>query len=93
MKEIQINGETYLFKYLKGQEYDEGRRVWIYKDEYGNMTEILVMKLREIIRKYPDVEIQSRVKQFVEEYPNSTENVIPNRLGRVLNELLEKGYK
>ncbi|HAC32471.1 MAG TPA: hypothetical protein DCF70_07595 [Treponema sp.] len=93
LKEIKINGESYLFKYLKGQEYDEGRRVWLYKDEYGNMLELLVAKLREIITKYPDVEIHPRVKEFIEEYPNSNENVITHRLGRVLNELLEKGYE
>ncbi|MBQ6781731.1 MAG: hypothetical protein IJP62_10970 [Treponema sp.] len=93
LREIKINGEPYLFKYLKGQEYDEGRRVWLYKDEYGNMLELLVSKLKEIIKKYPNVEIHERVRQFVEEYPNSTEDVITHRLGRVLNELLEKGYE
>lgn len=93
MKKIKINGEIYLFKYLKGQEYDEGRRVWLYKDEYGNMLELLVSKLKEIIKKYPDAEIHPRVKQFVIDYPHSSEDVITHRLGRVLNELLEKGYE
>ncbi len=91
MKEIKIDDKTYLFEYLKGQEYNEGRRVWLYRDEYGNMRELLAAKLREIIRKYPDVEIHPRIRLFVEEYPNPTENVITHRLGQVLNELLEKG--
>lgn len=93
LKEIKINGESYLFKYLKGDEYIDGRRVWLYKDEYGDMLEILVLKLKEIIKKYPNIDIHPRVKKFVIDYPNTTEDVITHRLGRVLNELLEKGYE
>ncbi len=93
MKKINRNGESYLFNYLKGDEYDRGRRVWLYKDEYGQMTEMLVIKHREIIKKYPNVDIHPRVKKFVIDYPNTTEDVITHRLGRVLNELLEKGYE